>query len=238
MCLVQVQLQYIWVIVLIFGIVGICVVDVGNVVSVGIVLVMFIQIYLIYVLFNLFECQFGDVCQVQVVGMVLVVVLDCVDLYVLFVDGKFDVVDNLISVDSGMFKVCVVFDNIDNGLWLGQFVNVCMQLCIIGGGVVILIQVVLCGLDGEYVYVVQGDNMVKMQIVCSGVEVGDSQVQIVEGLKGGEWVVSEGQFCLKLGSKVIVLKLGEILVVLIEVELKVVEQKNGGGGGCCGGGLC
>lgn len=237
MCVVQVQLQYICVIVLIFGIVGICVVDVGNVVSVGIVLVILIQIYLIYVVFNLFECQLFDVCQVQQVGLVMIVVLDCNDLYVFIDGGRLDVVDNQISSDSGIFCVCVVFDNVDNLLWLGQFVNVWMQLCIIVGGVVIFIQVVMCGLDGEYVYIVKLDNIVVMQMVKSGVEVGDSNVQIIEGFKGGECVVSEGQFWFKFGSKVIVFKLGEILVLLIDVEFKVVVQQQGGGG-CCGGGLC
>ncbi len=111
-----------------------------------------------------------------------------------------------------------------------------MQLRTIAGGVVIPTQAVLRGPDGEYVYVVQGDNTVKMQTVRSGVEVGDSQVQIAEGLKGGERVVSEGQFRLKPGSKVTALKPGETPAAPTEAELKAAEQKNGGGGGRRGGG--
>src|SRR5262249_26452782 len=76
----------------------------------------------------------------------------------------------------------------------------------------------------------------KMQTVRSGVEVGDSQVQIAEGLKGGERVVSEGQFRLKPGSKVTALKPGETPAAPTEAELKAAEQKNGGGGGRRGGG--
>ena len=211
------------------GIAGIRAVDAGNVVNAGTALVTLTQIHPIHVLFNLPERQLGDVRQAQAAGSVPVAALDRADSHVLSGDGKLDVVDNLISADSGTFKARAVFDNTDNGLWPGQFVNVRMQLRTIGGGVVIPTQAVLRGPDGEYVYVVQGDNTVKMQTVRSGVEVGDSQVQIAEGLKGGERVVSEGQFRLKPGSKVTALKPGETPAAPTEAELKAAEQKSGGG---------
>ena len=225
----QVQLQYTRVTAPITGIAGIRAVDAGNVVNAGTALVTLTQIHPIHVLFNLPERQLGDVRQAQAAGSVPVAALDRADSHVLSGDGKLDVVDNLISADSGTFKARAVFDNTDNGLWPGQFVNVRMQLRTIGGGVVIPTQAVLRGPDGEYVYVVQGDNTVKMQTVRSGVEVGDSQVQIAEGLKGGERVVSEGQFRLKPGSKVTALKPGETPAAPTEAELKAAEQKSGGG---------
>jgi len=89
---------------------------------------------------------------------------------------------------------------------------------------------VMRGPDGEYVYIVKPDNTVAMQTVKSGVEVGDSNVQITEGLKGGERVVSEGQFRLKPGSKVTALKPGETPAAPTEAELKAAEQKSGGRG--------
>ncbi len=226
----QVQLQYTKVTAPITGIAGIRAVDAGNVVNAGTALVTLTQIHPIHVLFNLPERQLGDVRQAQAAGAVPVAALDRADSHVLSGDGKLDVVDNLISADSGTFKARAIFDNTDNGLWPGQFVNVRMQLRTIAGGVVIPTQAVLRGPDGEYVYVVQGDNTVKMQTVRSGVEVGDSQVQIAEGLKGGERVVSEGQFRLKPGSKVTALKPGQTPVAPTEAELKAAEQKNGGGG--------
>lgn len=232
----QVQLQYTRITAPISGIAGIRAVDAGNVVSAGTALVTLTQIHPIHVLFNLPERQLGDVRQAQNAGAVPVAALDRADSHVLSGDGKLDVVDNLISADSGTFKARAIFDNTDNGLWPGQFVNVRMQLRTLAGGVVIPTQAVLRGPDGEYVYVVQGDNTVKMQTVRSGVEVGDSQVQIAEGLKGGERVVSEGQFRLKPGSKVTALKPGETPAAPTEAELKAAEQKSGGGGGRRGGG--
>lgn len=158
----QVQLQYTKVTAPITGIAGIRAVDAGNVVSAGTALVTLTQIHPIHVVFNLPERQLGDVRQAQAAGSVPVAALDRADSHVLSGDGKLDVIDNLISADSGTFKARALFDNQDNGLWPGQFVNVRMQLRTIAGGVVIPTQAVLRGPDGEYVYVVQGDNTVKM----------------------------------------------------------------------------
>lgn len=55
-------------------------------------------------------------------------------------------------------------------------------------------QAVQRGPDGDYVYLLQADNTVKMQPVVQGIEDGDSHVQIIKGLKAGDRVVSEGQF--------------------------------------------
>jgi multidrug efflux system membrane fusion protein len=172
----------------------------------------------------------------QQAGPVTIAALDRNDSHVLTDGGQLDVVDNQISSDSGTFRVRALFDNTDNTLWPGQFVNVRMQLRTIGGGVVIPTQAVMRGPDGEYVYIVKPDSTVAMQTVKSGVEVGDSNVQITDGLKGGERVVSEGQFRLKPGSKVNALKPGETPAAPTEAELKAAAQQQGGGGGRRGGG--
>ncbi len=227
----QVQLQYTKVIAPISGIAGIRAVDAGNIVSAGTALVTLTRIHPIHVVFNVPERQLGDVRQAQGAGAVDVAALDRTDAHVISGDGKLDVVDNLISSDSGTFRARAVFENTDNALWPGQFVNIRMQLRTISGGVVLPSQAVLRGPDGEYVYLVQGDNTVKMQTVRSGVEVGDSHVQIAEGLAGGERVVSEGQFRLKPGSKVSPLKPGQTPEPPTEAELKAAQQGAGGRNG-------
>ena len=229
----QVQLQYTRVTAPISGIAGIRAVDAGNVVSAGTALVTLTQIQPIHVVFNLPERQLPDVRQAQQAGAVDIAALDRNDAHVLTDGGTLDVVDNQISSDSGTFRARALFDNADNALWPGQFVNVRMQLRTIAGGVVIPTQAVMRGPDGEYVYIVKPDSTVGMQTVKSGVEVGDSQVQITEGLKGGERVVSEGQFRLKPGARVTALKPGETPAAPTEAELKAAQQQNGGrrGGG-------
>jgi len=225
----QVQLQYTRVTAPISGIAGIRAVDAGNIVSAGTALVTLTQIHPIHVVFNLPERQLPAVRQAKAAGAVAIAALDRNDAHVLTDGGKLDVVDNQISSDSGTFRASALFDNEDNSLWPGQFVNVRMQLRTIAGGVVIPTQAVMRGPDGEYVYIVKPDSTVAMQTVKSGVEVGDSQVQITEGLKGGERVVSEGQFRLKPGAKVTALKPGETPAAPTEAELKAAQQQGGGG---------
>jgi len=225
----QVQLQYTRVTAPISGIAGIRAVDAGNIGSAGTALVTLTQIQPIHVVFNLPERQLPAVRQAQAAGPVDIAALDRNDAHVLTDGGKLDVVDNQISSDSGTFRARALFDNADNSLWPGQFVNVRMQLRTIAGGVVIPTQAVMRGPDGEYVYIVKPDSTVAMQTVKSGVEVGDSQVQITEGLKGGERVVSEGQFRLKPGAKVTALKPGETPAAPTEAELKAAQQQGGGG---------
>ena len=230
----QVQLQYTRVTAPISGVAGIRAVDAGNVVSAGTALVTLTQVQPIHVLFNLPERQLGEVRTAQQAGAVQVAALDRTDAHVLSADGALDVVDNVISSDSGTFRARALFPNADKGLWPGQFVNVRLQLRTIGGGIVIPTQAVMRGPDGEYVYVVQQDSTVKMQTVRSGVEVGDSAVQVTEGLQGGERVVSEGQFRLKPGSKVTALKPGQTPAPPTEAELKAAQQggnRRPGGGG-------
>jgi multidrug efflux system membrane fusion protein len=232
----QVQLQYTKVTAPISGIAGIRAVDAGNIVSAGTALVTLTQIHPIHVVFNLPERQLPDVRQAQKAGPVTIAALDRNDSHVLTDGGTLDVVDNQISSDSGTFRARALFNNSDNSLWPGQFVNVRMQLRTIAGGVVIPTQAVMRGPDGEYVYIVKPDNTVAMQTVKSGVEVGDSTIQITEGLKGGERVVSEGQFRLKPGSKVTALKPGETPAPPTDAELKAAAQQDKGGGGRRGGG--
>lgn len=225
----QVQLQYTRVTAPITGIAGIRAVDAGNIVSAGTALVTLTQIHPIHVVFNLPERQLPDVRKAQQAGPVTIAALDRNDSHVLTDGGSLDVVDNQISSDSGTFRARALFNNTDNTLWPGQFVNVRMQLRTIAGGVVIPTQAVMRGPDGEYVYIVKPDSTVAMQTVKSGVEVGDSNVQITEGLNGGERVVSEGQFRLKPGSKVTALKPGETPAAPTEAELKAAAQQGGGG---------
>jgi multidrug efflux system membrane fusion protein len=150
----QVQLQYTRVTAPISGIAGIRAVDAGNVVSAGTALVTLTQIHPIHVVFNLPERQLPDVRQAQQAGPVTIAALDRNDSHVLTDGGTLDVVDNQISSDSGTFRARALFDNQDNTLWPGQFVNVRMQLRTIAGGVVIPTQAVMRGPDGEYVYIV------------------------------------------------------------------------------------
>jgi membrane fusion protein, multidrug efflux system len=103
-----------------------------------------------------------------------------------------------------------------------------LQVRTVGGGLVIPAQAVQRGPDGDYVYLLQADNTVKMQPVQVVQEVGDSAVMIGSGLKQGERVVTEGQFRLKPGSKVNPLKPGEVPPAPTKEELEKAKKSGGG----------
>ncbi|WP_017163222.1 efflux RND transporter periplasmic adaptor subunit [Xanthomonas phaseoli] len=227
----QVQLQFTRVTAPIDGIAGIRGVDVGNIVTSSSTIVTLTQIRPIYVSFNLPERELQAVRTGQTAAPLAVAALDRGDAHVISSDGKLDVIDNRISADSGTFGARAIFNNTDNALWPGQFVNVRLQLRTIAGGTVVPSQSVQRGPDGDYVYVVGSDNTAQMRTVVQGVEVDDSHVQITKGLKPGERVVTEGQFRLKPGSKVSALKPGETPPEPTEAELKAAKDKQSRGGG-------
>ncbi len=136
-----------------------------------------------------------------------------------------DAINNQINTDSGTFSARAVFSNRNNALWPGQFVNARLQLRTIANGVVIPAQAVQRGLNGDYVYLVKPDHTVVTREVTQGVEIGDSHVQIAKGLNVGDTVVTEGQFRLKPGSKVIALAPGETPPAPTEAELKAAAEK-------------
>lgn len=205
----RVQLQYTSVTSPISGIAGMRHVDAGNVVAAGTGLVTITQTQPIQVVFNLAERQLGALRQARANGEVPVEVSERGASQVLAGDGRLEVIDNQISADSGTFRARAVFANDDDALWPGQFVNVRLRLGRIDDAVVIPTPAVQRGPDGDFVYVVDGDA-VRQQKISVGVEVDDQHVQVSEGLKAGERVVTEGQFRLKPGSKVKALAPGEL----------------------------
>lgn len=232
----SVQLQYTRVLSPIDGVAGIRAVDIGNVVTTGTTLVTVTQVKPIYITFNLPEKDLDIVRSAQRGGTPDVVALDRTDAHPVASDGKLDVIDNQIASDSGTFKLRAVFPNADIALWPGQFVNVRLGLGHVSEGVVVPSQAVQRGPDGDYVYLLQAGDTVKMQTVVQGIEDGDSHVQIVKGLKAGDRVVSEGQFRLKQGSNVKPLKPGEQPAMPTEAEIQKAMKGEKGRGGPGGGG--
>ncbi|WP_058569766.1 efflux RND transporter periplasmic adaptor subunit [Xylella fastidiosa] len=221
----QVQLQYTKIVAPIDGVAGIRSVDAGNVVTTSTSIVTLTQMHPIYVSFNLPERLLQEVRQAHASGPVMVAALDRGDAHPLTEDGTLDAINNQINPDSGTFSARAVFSNRNNTLWPGQFVNTRLQLRTIADGVVIPAQAVQRGPNGDYVYLVKPDHTVATREVTQGVEIGDSHVQIAKGLNVGDIVVTEGQFRLKPGSKVIALAPGETPPAPTEAELKAAAEK-------------
>jgi membrane fusion protein, multidrug efflux system len=117
------------------------------------------------------------------------------------VTGTLAFVDNTVDPSTDTIKLKAKFDNPDRRLWPGQFARVLLHLTTLSGAVVVPVQAVQTGQDGQYVFVVKSDQTIDMRPVTPGERANQDQV-ITRGLQPGEVVVTEGQLRLEPGTHV------------------------------------
>ena len=94
------------------------------------------------------------------------------------------------------------FENADSKLFPSQFVNLRLQVRTIEDAVVVPVNALRHGADGDFVFVLnEQQKTVSMRPVKRGQATVD-RVQVTEGLKPGERVITEGADRLKDGAKV------------------------------------
>ncbi len=206
----RVQLGYTTIRAPIRSIAGLRLIDVGNVVGPNTTggIVVLTQIHPINVLFNLPQQNLDAVREAMAKRSLQVTVLNRTDNQIT-ASGRLQVISNQIDPSTSTFRLKAEFTNRDNKLWPGQFVNVRLQLGTRHNALVVPVQAVQRGPNGDYVFVVLANRTVKMQPVVSGGAAGTSTTVIRKGLEVGERVVTAGQFRLKPGSKVLPLAAGE-----------------------------
>ncbi len=225
----KVQLDYTKVRAPITGLTGIRQIDPGNVVSANsTTIVTLTQVHPIDVIFSLPEQDLDQVRKAQTEGDPGVSAIGRDDSKVLASNGKLTVISNQIDSQAGTFQLKAQFPNKDTVLYPGQFVNVQLHVSTANDVMVVPTEAVQRGPDGDFVYVVQADDTVKMQPVTVSGDDGDTHSQISKGLKVGQRVVTEGQFRLKPGTKVQPLKPGEQPKAPTAAELKqAAAQRHG-----------
>ncbi|MBU2287250.1 MAG: efflux RND transporter periplasmic adaptor subunit [Gammaproteobacteria bacterium] len=114
--------------------------------------------------------------------------------------GTFLTLDNTVDTSTGTVKAKARFDNAKANLFPNQFVNVQITLRTVDA-IVVPVTAVRTGPNGTYVYVVNADRTVSMRTVKRGESTVDV-VAIVDGLKAGEDVVTEGGDRIKDGARV------------------------------------
>ncbi len=114
--------------------------------------------------------------------------------------GKIAVVDNAIDTSSGTVTVRALFENANETLWPGSLCNVRVTLKVPDNVVSTPREAVQSGPKGSLVFVVT-DGRAKVTPVKVGRTV-DGQTEIIEGLSGGEKLVTDGQIQLVDGVKV------------------------------------
>lgn len=115
--------------------------------------------------------------------------------------GVFSTLDNVVDTSTGTVRAKARFANNGAPLFPNQFVNVQMTLRTINA-IVVPVTAVRTGPNGNFVYVVNEDRTVSMRTVKRGESTVDV-VAIVDGLKPGEDVVTEGGDRLKDGARVL-----------------------------------
>jgi len=114
--------------------------------------------------------------------------------------GTLAVIDNTVDPNTGTIRLKAIFDNRDDGLWPGQFVNVSLTIAT-RTAIVIASEAVQIGQNGSFVYVVKSDQTVEPRPIVVG-QSKAGKVIVEKGLNAGETVVTDGQSRLFPGAKI------------------------------------
>jgi multidrug efflux system membrane fusion protein len=115
--------------------------------------------------------------------------------------GDVSFLNNTVDPATGTIQLKATFQNADNALWPGQFVNVVLTLTTQRGALVIPSRTIQPGQQGTYVFVVKPDMTVENRPVTVAFVDGPNTV-IANGLAAGERVVTDGQLRLVPGVRV------------------------------------
>lgn len=118
--------------------------------------------------------------------------------------GRLEAIDNQLDQTTGTVKLKGLFPNTDDALFPAQFVNARLTIETIPEAVLAPQAAVQRGAQGNFVYVVGGDERVTLRTVTLGPGRGD-RVSVTRGLRPGERVVIDGLDKLRDGSPVTVI---------------------------------
>src|SRR5262249_16718302 len=115
--------------------------------------------------------------------------------------GRFWSLNNQVDTQTGTVRAKARFDNQAGTLFPSQFVNVRVLLDTVPGAIVVPLNALRHGPDGDFVYVLKDDHTVSLRPVTAGPSTAD-KVAITKGLETGERVITEGGDRLKDGARV------------------------------------
>jgi multidrug efflux system membrane fusion protein len=115
--------------------------------------------------------------------------------------GRFLTFDNQIDAATGTVQAKARFENGSGRLFPSQFVNVSLLVDTLRGIPAVPVSAVRHGTQGDFLFVLQSDKTVKMQTVKIGAATG-TQVAVLEGVRPGQTVITEGADSLEEGAKV------------------------------------
>ena len=116
-------------------------------------------------------------------------------------EGHLALIDNQVSATTGTVRVKAEFANGDTRLWPGQLVTVKLRTAVDANALVVPPPVVQRGIDGQFVYRLEGDTVKSVPV---RVLHQDSDLSIIAGVNAGDRLVLDGQSRLKPGARVAV----------------------------------
>ncbi len=117
--------------------------------------------------------------------------------------GTLLLIDNIVDQASATMRLKAMFDNEDDKLWPGDFVNARVLIDVKRDVLVIPSPAIQRGPDGIFTWVVKPDGAVEARPIKVGATTGDQTI-VTSGLSDGERVVVNGQYKLRINSRVTV----------------------------------
>ena len=202
--LARVQLDFTTITAPLAGRVGARLVDPGNIVhatdTTGLVVIR--QIDPIDVVFTLPEEAVSQIHGATTDGAQLVVDANERESGKRLGEGKLILVNNTIDTTSGTIQLKARFPNPTHALWPGQYVDARLVLGRRARAITVPSSAIQRNDAGTYVYTVQPDNTVAMKPVTVA-ELQGNRAVIGKGLAAGDRIVSEGQYKLRAGAKIV-----------------------------------
>ncbi len=196
----QTQVDYTTVKSPIDGIVGLRLVDIGNIVNAsaqtGIVTIT--QIEPITVIFTAPEDQLPDIKAALAVAPPKTIALTTDGKRVLST-GTLALINNQVDTTSGTVRLKAVFDNKDRALWPGQSVSTRLLVRTLKDATVVPDDAVQHGTEGLYAYSVNQENKAELRKIKVTQSI-DGKSVIDEGLSPGQQVITAGQYKVSPGT--------------------------------------
>ncbi|VIO72568.1 Multidrug resistance protein MdtA [Bradyrhizobium ivorense] len=198
----QTQVDYTTVKSPIDGIVGLRLVDIGNIVNASAAtgIVTITQIEPITVIFTAPEDQLPDIKAALAVAPPKTIALTTDGKKVLST-GTLALINNLVDTTSGTVRLKAVFDNKDHALWPGQSVSTRLLVRTLKDATVVPDDAVQHGANGLYAYSVNQENKAELRNIKVTQSI-DGKSVIDEGLTPGQQVITAGQYKVSPGTLV------------------------------------
>ncbi len=185
------------------GLVGLRLVDPGNIVHAADTngLLVITQLDPISVIFTTAEDQLQPILERMHAGQQLPVEAWDRELKNKLADGKLETIDNQIDPTTGTLKLRAVFANSNGKLFPSQFVNARLLVQQKQNITLLANSAIQRNSTGAYVWLVNPDQTVSVRPITLGTTEGD-QSEITSGLEPGDMVVTVGVDRLEEGGKV------------------------------------